>query len=374
MTTDDTPHRSWTGRFGVRSVGERSRDFGRRSRETLVLSAVVGALTGVGVAGFESAVTRGLEEINRLPLWGIAIAPLVGLTVAALALRWIGPSSSPATADEYLHAFHDPDYPLPLRALVGADGRRSRHVGKRRADGTRRPIPLSGSDPRRHVTTAISTPVLGAEPQAPPRGGRGRGRRRDLQSTRDRRRVRPRSAVPERSCPPHARTRARRRRDQLPRVRRDPRHDTPDQRHRNPTVFDQGPRSRTGARPHRRARRPRLRLDAPRREAPHAHDPDLGPGLGRGSLPRRDLRPRPTRSRDRTSPPVRDTTPSAGRSTRRTASRSSPRSSYSVASPPPQPSPAAASAACSFPSSSPEPSSAASSAAPSTRSTRPSSP
>ena len=82
------------------------------------MSAVVGVLTGVGVAGFESAVTRGLEEVNRLPLWGIAIAPLIGLTVAALALRWIGPSSSPATADEYLHAFHDPEYPLPLRPLV----------------------------------------------------------------------------------------------------------------------------------------------------------------------------------------------------------------------------------------------------------------
>ena len=82
------------------------------------MSAVVGVLTGVGVAGFESAITRGLAEVNRLPLWGIAISPFIGLTVAALALRWIGPSSSPATADEYLHAFHDPDYALPLRALA----------------------------------------------------------------------------------------------------------------------------------------------------------------------------------------------------------------------------------------------------------------
>ena len=75
-------------------------------------------ITGLGVAGFETAVTRGLEQVNRLPLWAIAVAPLVGLTVAALTLRWIGPSSSPATADEYLHAFHDPEYPLPLRALA----------------------------------------------------------------------------------------------------------------------------------------------------------------------------------------------------------------------------------------------------------------
>ena len=116
--THDVAPRRWSGRFDVRSVGARSREFGRRSRETLLLSAVVGVLTGVGVAGFESAVTRGLEGVNRLPLWGIAVAPFIGLTVAALALRWIGPSSSPATADEYLHAFHDPGYQLPLRALV----------------------------------------------------------------------------------------------------------------------------------------------------------------------------------------------------------------------------------------------------------------
>jgi CIC family chloride channel protein len=118
MTDDGARGRRPFRRFDVRSVGERSRELGRRSRETLLLSAVVGVITGVGVAGFETAVTRGLEAVNRLPLWGIAIAPLIGLTVAALALRWIGPSSSPATADEYLHAFHDPDYPLPLRPLV----------------------------------------------------------------------------------------------------------------------------------------------------------------------------------------------------------------------------------------------------------------
>jgi chloride channel protein, CIC family len=118
VTDDDVPPRRSSSPFGVRSVGERLRGLGRRSRETLLLSAVVGVITGVGVAGFETAVTRGLDGVNRLPLWGIAIAPLIGLTVAALALRWIGSSSSPATADEYLHAFHDPDYPLPLRALA----------------------------------------------------------------------------------------------------------------------------------------------------------------------------------------------------------------------------------------------------------------
>ena len=105
-------------RIDIRSVARHSRELGRRSRETVLLSAVVGAVTGLGVAGFDTAVTRGVDQINRLPLWIVALAPLVGLSVAAIALRWLGPSSSPATADEYLHAFHDPDYPLPLRALA----------------------------------------------------------------------------------------------------------------------------------------------------------------------------------------------------------------------------------------------------------------
>lgn len=105
-------------RIDLRSVAQRSRGLVRRSREAVLLAAIVGALTGAGVAGFDSAVTSGLQQINRLPLWGVALAPLVGLSVAAIALRWLGPSSSPATADEYLHAFHDPDYPLSLRALA----------------------------------------------------------------------------------------------------------------------------------------------------------------------------------------------------------------------------------------------------------------
>ncbi len=119
MNNADTSRsaRSFRG-IDLRSVARNSREFARRSRESVLLAAIVGAVTGLGVAGFDSAVTEGLKQINRLPLWGIAIAPLIGLSVAAIVLRLLGPSTSPATADEYLRAFHDPDYPLPLRALA----------------------------------------------------------------------------------------------------------------------------------------------------------------------------------------------------------------------------------------------------------------
>jgi CIC family chloride channel protein len=95
-----------------------TRNLFRRSRAVLLYAAVVGLATGLGVALFDEIVTRGLEHLDDLPLWIIAVAPLAGLTVAALALRGIGRGASPATADEYLLAFHDETHRLGLRALA----------------------------------------------------------------------------------------------------------------------------------------------------------------------------------------------------------------------------------------------------------------
>ena len=90
----------------------------QRSRDVLLLAAIVGAVTGLGVAGFDEAVTRGLDGIADLPLWAIALAPMFGLTVATVALWWLGRGASPATADEYLHAFHDPGHRLGVREFA----------------------------------------------------------------------------------------------------------------------------------------------------------------------------------------------------------------------------------------------------------------
>ncbi len=105
-------------RLSIRAVAGRSRELARRSREVVLLAAVVGALTGFAVAAFDSAITRSLEHLSRFPLWAIALGPTVGLSIAALALRWLGPKASPATADEYLHAFHDPAHLLKLRPFA----------------------------------------------------------------------------------------------------------------------------------------------------------------------------------------------------------------------------------------------------------------
>jgi CIC family chloride channel protein len=88
-----------------------------RSRRVLLVAALTGALTGLGVALFETIVVEVLfDELRDLPLWALALMPTIGLALAACALRGLGPTS-PATTDAYLQAFHDPAQRLTLRAL-----------------------------------------------------------------------------------------------------------------------------------------------------------------------------------------------------------------------------------------------------------------
>jgi len=79
-----------------------------RSRQIVLACAVVGAITGVAVAGFDRlsidvVFNRG---VARLPLWMMACCPAVGLAVAALWLRYPGGDLSSSSADEYLRSFH----------------------------------------------------------------------------------------------------------------------------------------------------------------------------------------------------------------------------------------------------------------------------
>ena len=79
-----------------------------RTREVVVASAVVGAITGVAVAGFDRLTVNLVFDrgVAHLPLWLMAFAPGLGLAVAALWLRYPGRRVSSSSADEYLHAFH----------------------------------------------------------------------------------------------------------------------------------------------------------------------------------------------------------------------------------------------------------------------------
>lgn len=141
MTTPEAnvPPPRRRGLPAVRSqLAHHSRDLASQAREVVLLAAVVGLATGLGVAAFESIVVRSLDSLDGLPLWVIAIGPLVGLSLAAVALRFIGPRTSPATSDEYLRAFHDPTHILGPRALA------ARMVAGVATLGTGTPMGLEG--------------------------------------------------------------------------------------------------------------------------------------------------------------------------------------------------------------------------------------
>lgn len=86
---------------------EELRSLVARSRLVVFWSAVVGAATGLLVAGFDRlSVDVVLDWVRGWPLWLVAFAPGIGLVIAAVWLRGPGHGTSPATADSYLMAYH----------------------------------------------------------------------------------------------------------------------------------------------------------------------------------------------------------------------------------------------------------------------------
>src|SRR5205085_3649193 len=89
----------------------------RRSRQVLFIAGVMGAAIGLVVAGFEVTADRLLRTVVALPLAWQAAAPVIGLVLAAGCLRLGGRGTTPATADDYIRAFHQDGHPLDLRTL-----------------------------------------------------------------------------------------------------------------------------------------------------------------------------------------------------------------------------------------------------------------
>jgi CIC family chloride channel protein len=93
---------------------------GRRTQQVVLLSALTGLVTGAGVALFEhiadgvifERITSGSDAVQ-------VVGPLVGLLLAAAALKWVARGASASTADEYIKNFHERDRRLPLRPVIG---------------------------------------------------------------------------------------------------------------------------------------------------------------------------------------------------------------------------------------------------------------
>jgi CIC family chloride channel protein len=92
----------------------------RRSHVGLALAALTGAVTGLGVAAFDWVTADHL--LDRLYGWPVALqvaAPVLGLALAGLALRWLARGADPSTSEEYIRNFHQPDRRLDLRPVAG---------------------------------------------------------------------------------------------------------------------------------------------------------------------------------------------------------------------------------------------------------------
>ncbi len=97
-----------------------------KSSRLLIAAVGLGILVATVVAVFEYVtVELILNRVIELPIEIQALMPMVGLVLAALALRFLGSGATPSTSDEYISAYHD-RYPklaarfLPARLIAGA--------------------------------------------------------------------------------------------------------------------------------------------------------------------------------------------------------------------------------------------------------------
>jgi CIC family chloride channel protein len=96
------------------------RSFGAHTRDILLPAAVVGLVTGLVVAAADVVTIDWLlDPIRELPIGVVAFAPLVGLILAALVLRFLARRASPGLADTWLKAFHDRDHDMDVKQAPG---------------------------------------------------------------------------------------------------------------------------------------------------------------------------------------------------------------------------------------------------------------
>lgn len=85
----------------------------------LFLAAATGVVTGLVVSAFEYTVFEVVYgELFEASIAVRAVAPIVGLVVAALALRYVGRGTSPVTTDDYISRFHAKHRPTEGRAVI----------------------------------------------------------------------------------------------------------------------------------------------------------------------------------------------------------------------------------------------------------------
>ena len=112
----------------------------------MLLAAITGAITGLFVRFFEYVVVEvAFERIVHGPLWVGADRSRNRAGASAILLHTVGNGASSATSDEYLRAFHDPEYPLRPRAFMGRMAAAVTTLGSGGAMGLEGPSMYGGS-------------------------------------------------------------------------------------------------------------------------------------------------------------------------------------------------------------------------------------
>jgi CIC family chloride channel protein len=135
-----------------------------RSREVMVLAAITGVVTGLFVRLFDLLVAEiAFESLLEADWrWGLGL-PAAGLAVSALILKTVGGGASPGTSDEFIRAFHDPDYPIRWRQLVARIGGAIATLGAGGAMGLEGPSMYGGSAFGALLQRRLPAPFRGAD-------------------------------------------------------------------------------------------------------------------------------------------------------------------------------------------------------------------
>ena len=103
-----------------------------------------------------------ITRCSTAPLWLAAIAPGIGLVIAAVILR-VGGGASPSTSDEYLRAFHDPAYRLRPRYLGARIAASIATLGSGGALGLEGPSLYGGSAIGSMIQRRLPSPFRGSD-------------------------------------------------------------------------------------------------------------------------------------------------------------------------------------------------------------------
>lgn len=107
-----------TGRRVLGAGTNELRSLLSRSRDVMLLAAIIGAVTGLLVAVLDRLIIEVLlERVLHAPLAVVVIMPGVGLVIAAVMLRVVGGGVTPSTTDEFIKAIPDPELPFTLRSV-----------------------------------------------------------------------------------------------------------------------------------------------------------------------------------------------------------------------------------------------------------------